>query len=257
MRLETGIAAALLAASAAPAHTAPICTDRPTKANATCTVPANSWQVESSAVQWLRLKQGGSESETLSIGATVVKLGLTDRSDLQIGVTPLVRVTTDGDHLSGFGDVLVRYKHRLTAADKPIQVAIIPFVKLPTAMTGIGNDKVEGGVAMPVSFTLVGPVMATFGPELDVLADADGRGRHAAIVQLVNLSAAVAPRLTLIGELWASWNFDPDGIVRQASADVAAAYAVSERLQLDAGANVGLNRATADVELYAGASIRF
>lgn len=257
MRLLLTTLGTLAAASAAQAQPSPICTDRPTKANAVCTVPEGVWQVESSAVQWAWIEQGGSKTETLSIAPTVVKLGLTERSDLQIGVTPVVRVKTDGNKVSGFGDVLVRYKHRLTAADTPVQVAVIPFVKLPTAKTGIGNGKVEGGIALPVSFTLAGSVTATLGPEVDLLADADGRGRHAAIVQLVNLAVPVAPRLTLIGELWANWNFDPDGTVRQASADVAVAYAANNNMQLDAGANFGLNRNTADVELYAGISMRF
>ena len=110
---------------------------------------------------------------------------------------------------------------------------------------------------MPISFALAGPVTMTLGPEIDLLADGDGHGRHAAIVQLVNLSAPVAPRLTVVGELWGSWNFDPAGTIRQASADVAAAYAVTSNLQLDAGANFGLTRATADIQIYAGASIRF
>jgi hypothetical protein len=45
--------------------------------------------------------------------------------------------------------------------------------------------------------------------------------------------------------------------VTQASADAALAWLVGRRLQLDFGANFGLNRNTADVELYAGASVRF
>ena len=49
----------------------------------------------------------------------------------------------------------------------------------------------------------------------------------------------------------------PAGTVKQASADAALAYAVSNRLQLDAGANLGLTRETPDVELYVGASVRF
>jgi hypothetical protein len=257
MRATLGIAAALLAATAARAEDAPICTDRPTKANATCTVPAGKWQLETSAADWLRLEQGGSASETLLLGASVLKYGIGDRSDLQVGFTPYVRVSSDGDHLSGVGDVTVRFKQRLTGADAKVQVAVIPFAKLPTAKTGIGNGKAEGGVALPVSFALAGPVTMTLGPEVDLLADSDGHGRHAAVVQLVNLAAPVAPRLTLIGELWANWNFDPDGTLKQASADAALAYAASNRVQLDAGANLGLTRDTADVELYAGASVRF
>lgn len=243
----------ILAAAAVPL---PICTDRPTKANALCTVPAGAWQLETAAVDWLRLERDGGASETLLLGSSLLKLGLSERSDLQLGFTPLVRVSSGDRHESGFGDIVVRYKHRLTQSQAPVQVAVIPFVKVPTAKTGIGNRMAEGGLAVPVSFAL-GAATVTFGPEADVLADGDGHGRHLAIVQLVNVSGSVAPRLSLAGELWSNWNFDPAGTVHQASADLAAAYAVSATLQLDAGANFGLTRDTADLELYAGASIRF
>jgi hypothetical protein len=251
---------ALLAATAAHGQEAPICTDRPTKANAVCTVPVGDWQLESSAVGWTRTTADGGTTDVLILGSSVVKLGVSSRSDLQIGFTPFLRVTSktagQRERESGFGDMVVRYKHRLTAADAKIQVAAIPFVKLPTADDDLGNGKVEGGLAVPVSFAL-GNATLTLGPEVDLLADSDGHGRHAAIVQLVNLAAPVAPRLTLVGELWTNWNFDPDGTVRQASADVAAAYAVTSNFQVDGGANFGLTRDTADIELYAGASIRF
>jgi hypothetical protein len=249
------IAAAMLLAAAA--EFPPICTDRPGKANGICTVPVGTWQVESSAADWLRLEEDGSESEALLFGSTFVKLGLSDRSDLQLGVTPYVRFTVDGHHASGFGDIIVRYKHRLTASDAKVQVAVIPFVKLPTADSDIGNGKAEGGLAGAISFSLPGSLNVTLGPEIDWLADADGHGRHPAMIQLVGLSAPIASRLTVLGDLWGNWNFDPDGTVRQASADAALAYAATSDLQLDVGANFGLNRDTPDIEIYGGVSVRF
>lgn len=248
--------ASLLLAAAAAAE-APICADRPAKGNAVCTVPAGRLQIETSAAQWSRTEGGSMTTNGLSVGSSLIKYGLSDHSDVEVGIAPLVRVKTNGASQSGFGDVLVRYKHRLSGDTAPVQVALIPFVKLPTARRGIGNRKVEGGLAVPVSFALGGGVTATLGPEVDLLADGDGHGRHAALVNLVNLSGTVAPRLTLSGELWSNLNFDPAGTVRQASADVAAAYAVSNVVQLDAGANFGLTRDSADVELYAGVSVRF
>ena len=256
MRGIFGIGSALLAASAAQAADAPICTDRPAKGNAVCTVPAGKWQIETSGADWLRIELGGNAIESLLLGSSVVKLGVTASSDLQIGFTPLVRVRADGEHRSGFGDATLRYKQRLTDAGSAVQVAVIPFVKLPVAKKGIGNGKTEGGLAVPVSFALAGTVTVTLGPELDLLADADGNGRHVAIVQLINLSSPIAPRLTLAGEIWSNWNFDSGGTTRQASADVAAAAAVSNTVQVDAGSNFGLTSDTPDIELYAGFSIR-
>jgi len=246
---------ALLAAAGAAA---PICTDRPAKANATCTVPPGKVQLESSFAGWSLTKGSGTRSELLTIGSTVVKVGVTDRADVQVGITPFARLTVrDGGSRSGFGDVLVRYKQRLTADGSKVQVAAIPFVKLPSAQGDLGNGKVEGGIAVPLSFALFGPMTMTLGPEADLLADSDGDGRHLALVNLINVAGPIAPRLTLAGELWSNLNFDPAGTIRQASADAALAYAVSNDLQLDAGANLGLTSDTPDVELYVGASARF
>jgi hypothetical protein len=251
---------ALLATFAAPAAAseAPICTDRPAKANAVCTVPSGRVQLEVSALGWARSNAGAVVVQTITAGASALKVGLTGRSDLELFVTPFVTVRQAGARaISGIGDATVRYKHRLSASDAPVQLGLLPFVKLPTARRGIGNRRVEGGLALPVSFALAGSVTATFGPEVDLLADGDGHGVHPALIQLVNLSVPATPRLALIGELWASRNRDPAGAIRQASADAAVAYALTSALQIDAGINFGLTKATPGVELYAGISKRF
>ena len=264
LRMICGALAAValpLPAAAAEVEETPICTDRPTKANAVCTVPVGKWQLESSAASWSRTEAGGFETKSLTLGPSVVKIGLTDRSDLQVAFTPYVRSGTRTGGIksvaSGAGDFTVRYKHRITADEARVQIALIPFAKLPTADGDVGNGKVEGGLAVPVSISTGGPVTVVLGPELDVLADADGKGHHPALVNLVNISAPVAKGLTLYGELWTMTNFDPADSVTQASANSALAWLVRDQVQLDVGANVGLTRHTADLEIYAGASVRF
>ena len=260
------LAAALLFAAPASAlpeqvEETPICTDRPTKANAICTVPVGKWQLESTAVGWSRTEAGDAETKVLTLGSSVIKLGLSDRADLQVGFTPYVHAETRVGGIkstaSGVGDLTVRYKHRLTADDAPVQLGLIPFVKLPTADGDIGNGKVEGGVAAPVSIATGGPVTVVLGPELDLLADGDGKGRHAALVNLVNLSGPIADGVTIYGELWTMTNFDPADTVTLASADAAISYLVSPDFQMDAGANFGLTKQTPDVELYLGVSLSF
>jgi hypothetical protein len=249
----------LAAATATPDLT--ICADRPAKANGVCTVPAGHWQLEVSAVDWTRTKDGGSRTDITSLGASVVKLGLTGASDIEVGWAPYIRVrsgdATGHATLSGAGDVVVRYKQRLTLYEAPVQAGLIPFVKLPTADHDIGNGKVEGGLAAPVSFSLAPTISLTLGPELDLLSDADGHGYHPGVTNLVNLGISATPRLALSAELWNNLNFDPGGTVRQWSADAAVAYEASKRVQLDGGANFGLDRATPGVELYAGVSVLF
>ena len=104
---------------------------------------------------------------------------------------------------------------------------------------------------LPLGLTL------TLGPEVDVLADEDRHGYHAGLVSLASLSHSLGKKLTVYAEFWNSQELEPSGAVHMYSADVAAAYQLSKTLQLDVGANLGLNRATPDEQLYLGISARF
>lgn len=252
-------------ASASPSALAdPICADRPGKASATCTTPAGRVQIETGVIGWSLQRGGGARATELDIGATAIKYGISERAHVEIDIIPLVRAASHGggarERATGIGDTLLRVKHRLTANDAPVQVALYPLVKLPTARQalGNGNGKVEAGLAVPIAAAIAGTRLSlALTPEVDWLADADGRGRHAAMTQAASLGWAATERWTLSVELWGGWDWDPAGTVRQASADGAIAYLARDDLQLDAGANVGLNRATADVELYVGIAKRF
>jgi hypothetical protein len=248
--------AALLAvgASAAAADQSPICADRPGKATGTCTVPARKWQVETGLADWTLQKDGSERDTSLVVGETTVKYGLTDSADVEVDVSPWQR----SGGARGVGDVRFIYKQRLTAADAPVQVAARPFVKAPTAKHSLGNGKWEAGLLVPIGYAIPGsPFSLALTPEIDWAADPDGRGHHAAMAQVAAVGWAASDRLNLSGELWGAWDWDPLGTTRQASADGSLAYLLGNDVQLDAGANFGLNRATPDLELYGGISFRF
>jgi hypothetical protein len=265
MRGRTHLVAILLlcaGTAAAAADEQPICADRPGKATSACTVPAGHWQVETGLADWTLDRSGGERDTSLVLGETTMKYGLTDHSDIELDVTPWQRATSRGpsfrDSASGIGDLNVIYKHELTPNDAALQVTLYPYVKIPTAKRPLGNREWEGGLLIPIGYsTGKSPFSIGLTPELDWVADADGRGHHAAMVQVASLGWQVSPRLNLSGEIWGQWDWDPAGTTRQASADGAVAYLLSNSVQLDAGANFGLNRVTPDVELYAGASKRF
>jgi hypothetical protein len=74
---------------------------------------------------------------------------------------------------------------------------------------------------------------------------------------VLNLGFQVNDRLSVSTELWAMWDWDPAGTGREVSADGSVAYLLSKNLQVDAGANFGLNKQTPGAELYTGMSVRF
>ena len=250
------------ASAAAAAEEEPICAARPGKSTPPCRVPAGRFQIETGVADWSVTKDSGVRAASLVLGETTFKLGLTGRSDIEVDVTPWQRAKVSGGGLdeshAGFGDIAVAYKRRLTREGAALQVAALPGVKIPTADHFLGNRKVEASLLLPVSYSIAGSrfsIGAT--PELDWNADVDGHGHHAGMAQVVTVGWAATDRLSLSGELWGQWNWDPAATVKQYSADASLAYLVGNDVQLDAGANFGLNRATPDVELYAGVSKRF
>jgi hypothetical protein len=260
-----GLTALLIAASAAPAFAqqadeTPICTDRPTKANASCTVPKGALQLETDFYNWSQTKDGDVKAtSTLYVNPTV-KLGLSDRSDLQVNWAPVARIKVETPLGSvqdtDIGDVFVRYKHRLSADGAKIGFALIPYIKAPTAPLGIGNERWEGGVAAPVNAALQNGFTLTFGPQIDILSELDGTGRRVNFVNLVNLAKAHG-KATFYVEFWSATDFAAEGGFDQRSADFAVTYLVAPRLQIDAGVNIGLNDNTPDVQAYVGLSRRF
>jgi hypothetical protein len=254
---------ALLAVSSAAVATDddPICADRPGKATPTCIVPAGMLQIETGLVDWARDRSGGFRVDALAIGASAIKLGINDRLHVELDLSPYVQERARGggisDSISGFGDSALAMKYRLTDANAPVQLALRPFVMIPTGGHRLGNGKVEGGVALLADGALGRDAGWNVAPELDLIADSDGSGYHVATTQAVSVGFPVTNRLTVSGELWGAWDFDPAGTVRQYSVDGAAAFLLSPNIQLDAGVNLGLNRATPDLEIYSGIALRF
>ncbi|NIJ97795.1 hypothetical protein FHY28_002490 [Xanthomonas arboricola] len=251
-----------LQAQAQEATDAALCTDRPTKANSTCTVPTGAWQLETDIGSYTRDSQPGTRVETAYFTNPTLKYGVSDRIDLQLNWAPQLQVkTTDRatgarSSLSGGGDIFLRMKARFYESDTA-SVALLPFVKAPTARTGLGNDEWEGGVALPINFALPNSFSLTFGPEVDWLADSDGSGKHVALINAINLAHPLTSKLSMAVEVWSSINRDPAQTIEQYSADIAAAYLLNPLLQLDVGANFGLNDRTPDAQVYVGMSHRF
>jgi hypothetical protein len=260
-----GILCALLLAGSSAAVAAdeqPICADRPGRSTPTCTAALGHVQIETGLADWSLQKEGGERDTWLVIGETLIRYGLTDHSELQLDVTPWERETSRGPGLrkadSGFGDLTLIYKHRVTAPAAQVQLAFYPYVKVPTANHSLGNGKWEGGLLIPIDAALgKSPFSISVTPEVDWVANGSGRGHHAAMVQVASVGWQATSKLDLSAEIWGQWDWDPRHTTRQASADASAAYLVSNDVQLDGGANFGLNKATPDVQFYAGISKRF
>jgi len=236
--------------------------DRPTKSNGPLTVDAGRFQYETDLVNYLHSKLGGVSTRTYVALDPTLKVGLTRRVDLELqfnGYTN-TRVLDSGATVSrtdGAGDLVVRSKVNLFGNDGgAAAMALIPFVKLPTAARALGNNQIEGGLIMPISLTLPAGFALVVVPEIDVLKNNNDRGKHINVTGVVDLGYSINKRLTVFGELYSAAGADAHTPAVY-TADAAVAYLLTNSIQLDAGANFGLNRNAPNLQIYTGISQRF
>lgn len=241
----------------------PICTDRPSKATTTCTVPAGAVQLETDLINWTRETTDEGRIDTILFTNPTLKYGVGKHTDVEVNFVPYESVRTrtpDGAVTTdrGIGDLYLRAKQKLTVDKSKTQVAVVGFVKAPTAGSVRGNGQWEGGVIVPINIPLPYKFTLTTSPELDLAANqATPDGNHLELANLVNLSHPVGKNATVYAELWTKESFEPRQNGQQYSADLAASYQLSKTVQLDAAAYVGLNRETPGLQLYTGISTRF
>ena len=242
------------------------CTDRPTKSTGPCTVDAGHFQIETDVFNATVDRSFGLDTETYLFTDPNLKLGVTNTSDVELSMVPFeqvdVRDRKSGAkiRMEGVGDLYGRVKINLLGDDGgAVAVALVPYVKAPTASGGLGNGAVEEGLIVPVQINLPANWSLTIDPEADVLKNAVGNGRHANYSGLLSLSLPASKTLTLSVEAWSDVDFDPQGTIRQYSFDLGAAWIPQSQpnFQLDGGVNIGLNKVTPAVQAYFGVSRRF
>lgn len=254
---------------AAPAEPAPavsktpaLCTDRPTKATSACTVPKGMIQFETDIINFTRITAAGINTDTILYTNPTIKYGLTDSTDIEASIAPYETIRVHGggvgsSTIGGVGDLYLRVKQQLTDPAATTQLALLPYVKVPTARLGVGNRKFEYGLVGTGQFSLPAGFNLTLSPEIDALEDGDLGGHHVQLAGVLNVGRSLSPTLSASAELATSQNYDPAGTIRQYSLDGGVALLAAPTLQFDAGANLGLNRVTPGIQVYAGVSTRF
>lgn len=260
-------AAILAAASAAPAlagELRDLCPDRPGRLTPACIVDAGHLQIETAAIDFTHEATATDVTDTVAVGNTLLRYGVTQHLELLANSTPYVdaRTRTFGGGFattSGIGDVTLGVKQSLFNPDgKKFSLAVQPFVILPTAKAALGVGSTVVGVIVPVTIALPADFALGLSPEVDRVANAGARGHHASYTMIGGVSRQFGTFDAGV-ELAGVHDDDPGGRTTKATLDVFAAYIpkAHPNLQFDAAAYVGLNHDTPDVEILVGVSHRF
>ena len=238
--------------------------DRPAKTTGPTTVDAGHVQYELDFASYNFQSSDGIHSRSWVAPNPTIKIGLTNSLDLQLNMAPYTGVsvsdsrTRTSSTVEGVGDLVVRAKWNLGGNEGgKTAFAIIPFIKVPTAPNGIGNGATEGGALASLQVSLPKGLSLVLNSEVDALKDSLPDGHHTRYVNAAALTVPVVKDVSFTTEIWSSVDRDPAGTVVQASIDAAFAWTVRPNLQLDVGANFGLNAATPRFELYGGLAQRF
>jgi hypothetical protein len=239
-------------------------TDRPDVTESPYTVDAGWGQLEMDLFAYTRDREKLAGADTkvsaLALANINLKFGLTSHIDLQTVFEPYTvvrvhdRISGTREKISGFGDVTSRLKINFRGNDGgDTAFGIMPFVKWPTNQHGLGNDSVEGGLIVPVAFNLGGGWDMGAMTEFDVVRNEADTGYAVDWTNSVTFSHDLAGRLGGYAELATTLTRGRD----LASFDCGLTYGASRHLQFDAGVNLGLTRATEDLTVFTGVSLRF
>ena len=236
--------------------------DRPGQSHDPTTVDAGHIQLEVGAFEHVFDPRGPGFTTTRRYlyGNPNVRVGVTSDVELQVG-TPLgnlIRTSgAEATRMAGLGDTTLAVKANLLGNDGGDHIlAVLPTIKLPTAARGLGNGYAEGAIFAPYNYKITKDLLLTFEPSIGVLRNSMNTryrdsyglivGLDQTITNVIIASVEISTQVSSARKEPTNWTFTPS-----------LAYLVSKNLQLDAGVNLGLNKATPRYNPYLGVSTRF
>lgn len=238
-------------------------TDRPDATESPFTLEPGRMQLEASAASWLRERhspeRNGTTVEIRNLLPLNLRIGLSTQWELQVVIDGHLDVKAENRPMGirlrqrGIGDITLRAKRNLWGNDGGrTAFGVMPFIKLPTASDGLGNDFIEGGIIFPFAME-IGERMS-FGAmtELDLLRNAQDRN-DAIWINTVTFGRDLTDRLGAFVEL----TFETGDGKPALGLNTGLTLMVNDDLQLDASVAIGMTRAAPDLVVSIGFSQRF
>ncbi|KGB58197.1 transporter [Sphingopyxis sp. SE2] len=240
-----------------------LCPDRPGLGTPACTLDSGATMLETGIADWTLDRDADSRTDSFAFGGALLRTGLTPSLEAQIGWTMLGHVrerdrpTGDVARWTRTGDVTLALRQNLINPDSSgFSAALMPYATLAVGGEGVGAGDWGAGLIVPVSFEL-GAISLGLSPHVDAAVDADGDGRHLAYGSVAGLGFALSDEVSATAELSLTRDRDPGGHATEALAGLSLGWESGADSQWDMGVNAGLNRNSADIQLYAGYARRF
>jgi hypothetical protein len=231
-------------------------TDRPDVANSAKTVPRGQFQIES-GVAYSRERTGGAPTQYRTSLEATLRAGLTPSLEVRLEGEPVVH-QRQGESVTNLGDLKLALKYRFLDPPEGSSwpaLAVLPYVKLPTARDPIGSERTDVGITGIASFDLP----ADF--SLDVNGGIAAVGQRDPTGYLVQGSASASLARTVINdvvvfvELFYSSRDTRDGRYGLGTG-AGMLYRIGRRAAVDLGVETSLAGQSPDYTVRSGFTIR-
>jgi hypothetical protein len=243
--------------------------DRPDLTNNPFTVDAGHVQLESDLFNYSlsRPDQDGTVTEKFLFGSTNIRVGITNNTELQFLLQPFNAVRTRFKNPAtttwdAGPDVLeIAGKYNFYGNDTfeksgSTALGVIPFIDIPTAHNGVGEDHVEGGVDVPFAIKLSDKAELELMTEYDFIKNNQGSGYHVEYFNSGSFSYEFTPKFSTYIEVATLFgNEDPSGGI--VTIGTGLLYQPNGNTQIDVGSNFGVTRASDRINPFVGLTKRF
>jgi hypothetical protein len=236
-----------------PSWTPAMFTDRPDTTESPFTVLPNYWQFE---LETVSVTQDG-DQQFEDWGSVNIKYGLSKHADIQL-VTPAWH---SGDDTNGWSDLELRFKWNLTGDGdysssnprSPIAVALMPYIKFPTASHDIGNGDFECGLIIPFVFAIHDSPVGCM-VQADLIRNEDDTGYTGSFTLSAAYGLDLTDKVSAFIEGAAVLPIEGDAETYLNGGFV---FEVNQNWNFDIGVNIGLNDEADDLRIFTGMSRRF
>lgn len=247
----------LMVSRAAAQDDAAIDPDRPDVSVSAKTVGAGRVQLESGLL-FERTRLAGEPTERRLSAEALLRIGLGRSLELRLEGEPIVRLR-GAENETDVGDWKVAAKWRFLDGSEGggwPGLALLPWVKLPTAPTPIGSGKADFGLLFAASFDL--PADFALDADASIVAVGQTRPSGHLLQALVSasLSRKLAAGLAAFGEVFYA-SREEWGERNRVGADGGLVWTVLPNLALDVAVGTSLYGRFPDVFVRAGGSVRF
>ncbi|WP_210519969.1 transporter [Hymenobacter terricola] len=238
----------------------PMVPDRPGITESPYSVDAGHFQYETDALRLLTRREGTTYGHDWYVNHALAKIGLSDRTDLQVGVDSYTATrnydeadASQTQEYHGLGDVTLRLKHTLVGDDNSRwALGLIGYATLPTGGPR-GDGAVEYGAVLPVVYQITKPWSIGGQVAAQVYWDRDTQARFLQLTPTFTTDYQFTKIIQAFVELV---GYDEVRLNDwRSSINTGAQLDVSENVQLDFGTHLPITHST-DREYFFGLSFR-